>query len=202
MALNSSYKSNQGANMSQLDRLNRLSDKLNNSTMESSKNSKFAFLSSRIVDLNEHLDEIVDQTNKKFGIIKENVQPLYITYLLQINLISKLIDEENQKADNLLESKNHYIKLLEQKITERFNQESQIREEIGKKLLTIIDDKFNALKVEVSKESMNRYECIENLKSYLENDVPKLNEMITTEQEKREEGDEIIAQRTNEEIQK
>ena len=75
MALNSSYKSNQGANMSQLDRLNRLSDKLNNSTMESSKNSKFAFLSSRIVDLNEHLDEIVDQTNKKFGIIKENVLP-------------------------------------------------------------------------------------------------------------------------------
>ena len=56
--------------------------------------------------------------------------------------------------------------------------------------------------MEVSKESMNRYECIENLKSYLENDVPKLNEMITTEQEKREEGDEIIAQRTNEEIQK
>ena len=49
---------------------------------------------------------------------------------------------------------------------------------------------------------MNRYECIENLKSYLENDVPKLNEMVTTEQEKREEGDEIIAKRTNEEIQK
>ena len=206
MALNSSYKSNQGANMSQLDRLNRLTDKLNSSTMDSAKNSKFAFLNSRIADLNEHLDEIVDQTNKKFGIIKENVNTIYIILscciLLQINLISKLIDEENQKADNLLESKNHYIKLLEQKITERFNQESQIREEIGKKLLTIIDDKFNALKVEVSKESMNRYECIENLKSYLENDVPKLNEMITTEQEKREEGDEIIAQRTNEEIQK
>ena len=196
--------------MSQLDRLNRLTDKLNSSTMDSAKNSKFAFLSSRIADLNEHLDEIVDQTNKKFGIIKENVSPITtlhdintpLSLLLQINLISKLIDEENQKADNLLESKNHYIKLLEQKITERFNQESQIREEIGKKLLTIIDDKFNALKVEVSKESMNRYECIENLKSYLENDVPKLNEMITTEQEKREEGDEIIAQRTNEEIQK
>ena len=80
-------------------------------------------------------------------------------------MITKQIDEENQKAENLLESKNHYIKLLEQKITERFNQESQIREEIGKKLFTIIDDKFNALKVEVSKESMNRYECIENLKS-------------------------------------
>ena len=143
--------------------------------MDSAKNSKFEFLNSRIGDINEHLDEIVDQTSKKFAIIKEN-----------INIIEKQISEENQKAENLLESKNHYIKLLEQKITERFNQESQIREEIGKKLFTIIDDKFNALKVEVSKESMNRYECIENLKSYLENDVPKLNEMITTEQEKRE----------------
>ena len=159
--------------------------------MDSAKNSKFEFLNSRIGDINEHLDEIVDQTSKKFAIIKEN-----------INIIEKQISEENQKAENLLESKNHYIKLLEQKITERFNQESQIREEIGKKLFTIIDDKFNALKVEVSKESMNRYECIENLKNYLENDVPKLNEMITTEQEKREEGDEIIAKRTNEEIQK
>ena len=159
--------------------------------MDSAKNSKFEFLNSRIGDINEHLDEIVDQTSKKFAIIKEN-----------INIIEKQISEENQKAENLLESKNHYIKLLEQKITERFNQESQIREEIGKKLFTIIDDKFNALKVEVSKESMNRYECIENLKSYLENDVPKLNEMITTEQEKREEGDEIIAKTTNEEIQK
>ena len=41
--------------------------------MDSPKNSKFAFLNSRIADLNEHLDEVVDQTSKKFAIIKENV---------------------------------------------------------------------------------------------------------------------------------
>ena len=114
-------------------------------------------------------------------------------------MIGKQITDENQKNESLLESKNHYIKLLEQKIDERFNQEAQIRQEIGNKLLTIIDDKFNALKNEVSKESMNRYECIENLKSYLENDVPKLNDMVTSEQEKREEGDDIIAKRIGEE---
>ena len=119
--VDASYK----GNTSQIDRLNRLTEKLNNSTLDSPKNSKFEFLTSRIGDLNNHLDEIVAQTAKKFGIIKEN-----------INLIAKQLDEENQKAENLLESKNHYIKLLEQKITERFNQESQIREEIGKKLFT------------------------------------------------------------------
>ena len=96
-------------------------------------------------------------------------------------MIGKQIEEENEKAEVLLERKNHYIKLLEDKIDERFNQEAQIREEIGNKLLNIIDDKFNALKNEISKESANRFECIENLKSYLENDVPKLNEMLNNE---------------------
>ena len=116
--------------------------------------------------------------------------------------IQKQIDDENHKSESLLENKNHYIKLLEGKIFERFNQESQIREEIYKKMFTVIDDKFNALKTEISKESRNRYESIENLKSYLENDVPKLNEIIKSEQERREEGDELLVKKTVNEVQK
>ena len=49
---------------------------------------------------------------------------------------------------------------------------------------------------------MNRYECIENLKSYLENDVPKLNEMLNNEKIKREEGDDSLDKKTTEEIMK
>ena len=64
--VDASYK----GNTSQIDRLNRLTEKLNNSTLDSPKNSKFEFLTSRIGDLNNHLDEIVAQTAKKFGIIK------------------------------------------------------------------------------------------------------------------------------------
>lgn len=101
-----------------------------------------------------------------------------------------------------MENKNHYIKLLEQKIFERFNQEAQIREEMSKKLFAVIDDRFNSLKNEISKESRNRYESIENLKSYLENDVPQLNEIIKSEQDKRVEGDEIISRKITEDIQK
>ena len=59
-------------NMSQFDRLNRIQDKLNNTSI-SPKNSKFQFLQSRIGDLNEHLEEIMEKTKKKFNIIKENV---------------------------------------------------------------------------------------------------------------------------------
>ena len=74
--MNSSYQMNRN-NMSQFDRLNRISDKLN-STSISPKNSKFQFLQSRVADLNEHLDEVVDQTTKKFNIIKENVKINFI----------------------------------------------------------------------------------------------------------------------------
>jgi len=66
----------------------------------------------------------------------------------------------------------------------------------------VIEDKFSALKSEVSKESRNRYESIENLKSYLENDIPKLNETIKLEQDKREEGDDLILNKTKDEFTK
>jgi glutamyl-tRNA reductase len=43
-----------------------------------------------------------------------------------------------------------------------------------KRLLGIVEDRFASLKGDVSKESRNRYESIEHLKSCLENDFPKL----------------------------
>ncbi len=90
--MNTSYQMNRN-NMSQFDRLNRISDKLNNvkikniilktkilQTSITPKNSKFEFLTSRVADLNEHLDEIMDQTTKKFNIIKENVINIFNLY--------------------------------------------------------------------------------------------------------------------------
>ena len=58
-----------------------------------------------------------------------------------------------------------------------------------KRLIAIIEDRFGALKGEVSKESRNRYESVEHLKQCLENDFPKLQEVIKTEAVEREEGD-------------
>ena len=82
--------------------------------------------------------------------------------------IQKQIDEERGKSETLMDAKNHYVRVLEAKINERFNQEGEIRKEIERRFVTLIDDKFNAIKIEISKESRNRYESIENLKTYLE----------------------------------
>jgi hypothetical protein len=48
------------------------------------------------------------------------------------------------------------------------------RKEMEKRLLSIIEDRFSALRGDVSKESRNRFESVEHLKSCLENDFPKL----------------------------
>ena len=58
-----------------------------------------------------------------------------------------------------------------------------------KKLLSMVEDKFTSLKGDVSKESRNRYESIEHLKNCLENDFPKLQEVIKTEGIEREDND-------------
>ena len=65
------------------------------------------------------------------------------------------------------------MKILESKIYDRFQQESELRKEIERKFTMLIDDKYNTLKMEISKESRNRYESIEALKNYLE--VSKFN---------------------------
>jgi len=67
-----------------------------------------------------------------------------------------------------VEEKNKYIKTFETKINDRFNQEAEIRKEIERRFLNIIEDKFNCLKIEISKESRSRFEAIENLKTFLE----------------------------------
>lgn len=58
-----------------------------------------------------------------------------------------------------------------------------------KRLLSIIEDRFAALKQDVAKESRNRFESVEHLKSCLENDFPKLQEVVKTESIDREEND-------------
>jgi hypothetical protein len=67
-----------------------------------------------------------------------------------------------------MEAKNHFVKILESRINDRFSQEAEIRKEIERRFTSIIEDKFNSLKIEISKESRNRYESIENLKTFLE----------------------------------
>jgi len=58
-----------------------------------------------------------------------------------------------------------------------------------KRLFSIVEERFTSIKADVTKESRNRYESIEHLKNCLENDFPKLQEVIKSEGVEREEND-------------
>jgi len=116
--------------------------------------------------------------NKKFNVFKE-----------KINEFHKYIDEDKQAKEYLYETRLQELKTLEGKIQERFDVEASARREMEKRMLGSVDDRFAALKADVSKESRNRYESVEHLKNCLENDFPKLQEVIKTEGIEREDND-------------
>ena len=87
-----------------------------NNSVTQEKHSKFEYLNQRLSDVDDRLNEVQDQSNKKFNVIKE-----------QMGKIQKQLDEEKSKADTLLEGKNYYIKMLDQKVNERFEQEAQVK---------------------------------------------------------------------------
>ena len=82
--------------------------------------------------------------------------------------------------------------MLEFKLMERFDSESQERKDMEKRLLTLIDERHSILKNELSKETKNRNESIENFTFYLESEVPKIVEQMKGEGVDREEGDHNI----------
>ena len=86
-----------------------------NNSVDQEKHSKFEYLNQRLSDVDDRLNEVQDQSNKKFNVIKE-----------QMGKIQKQLDDEKSKAESLLEGKNYYIKMLDQKVIERFDQESQV----------------------------------------------------------------------------
>ena len=51
---------------------------------------------------------------------------------------------------------------------ERFDEEGQERREVERKLVLFIDEKYSLLKNELSRESKNRNESLENFSFYLE----------------------------------
>ena len=69
----------------------------------------YEFLQNKTSDLNDRLDEVKAQTSSKFAIVRDN-----------INMIRKQLEEEKDKGAIIVEKENNFIKLLEQKIDERF----------------------------------------------------------------------------------
>lgn len=82
--------------------------------------------------------------------------------------ISSRIEEEKFKNVSLNEEKSIFIKNFEIRVCERFEKERFKRKELERRYTNLIEERFNSMKMELTKESKDRFEAIENLKTYLE----------------------------------
>ena len=155
-------------------------------------NSNYEIITSKINDLDVHFNDMITQSNNKFKLIKENIKAL-----------SNYFEEEKLKEEHRLEKKMNYIKIFENKINERFEEERAKREDMEFRIFGLINNKFNILFNEVNNESRNRNSCVENLKLYLDaqnKDNPDLKQALNKEKNSRIDNDNEVNEKINQEL--
>lgn len=174
-----------------LDRLAKLNEKLNSIhiNIETEKYSKYEEIEVKLNNLGDTHNDANEKNLKAFSVVKE-----------QIAHIIKQLEDDKQEYEHNYENRSNYIRMLEFKIMERFEAESNDRKDGERGLILYIDEKFNILKNELSKEAKNRNDSIENFTFYLESEIPKIIEQMKTEQVEREEADNNISRMISEEF--
>jgi hypothetical protein len=76
----------------------------------------------------------------------------------------------------------NYLRNLEEKVLERFDQESKLRKELERKAILLIEERSNFMHNEINKENKNRNESLENFHKIIQNDIPKIQENLREEQ--------------------
>jgi hypothetical protein len=110
------------------------------------------------------------------------------------------IEEDRQKYESSYENRTQYITMLEFKLMERFDADTQERKDMEKRMLGAVEERYSVLKHELAKESKNRNESVENFTFYLETEIPKIVDQLRNEQLDREERDNEIAKLVSEEF--
>lgn len=96
----------------------------------------------------------------------------------------------------------NYLRILEEKVLERFDQEAKLRKELKRKATFLIEERSNFLKNEINKESKNRNESLENFHKIIQTDIPKIQENLRDEQNEMIENDTNMINKINDETQR
>ena len=95
------------------------------------------------------------------------------------------------------------MKIFENKINERFEEERAKREDAEFRIFNAINSKFNILLNDLNNEIRNRTSCVENLKLYLDSqnkDNLDLTQALIKEKNKRIENDNEINEQISQEV--
>jgi DNA repair exonuclease SbcCD ATPase subunit len=160
-------------------------------TPENERNSKIDLLENRSKNLEEKITEYVESNNKRVNLLRD-----------QIGKIQRMLEEEKDHREQVLQAKYRDMANLETKFTQLIEGEINTRKESDSRLIRLVDERFNSLRTELVRESKLRAENIDLVNNTLEADLPKLNEAIRVEGNEREEVDTAMMKRYTEELNK
>lgn len=110
-----------------------------------------------------------------------------------------MLSVNREKEEVNMNEKASILSTFESKVNIRFKQEEQTRQILEVKMNSIIEDRFNHLKAEITKQGRTRYEAIEEMKTHFEGDIPKLSHTAKFEINERKEKDEEIERKIQKE---
>jgi len=172
-----------GFNVKYQERVSRIQNRLSQMqvSIDNDKQDKLQVLERQLSQTDSRLGQWNEANLKKFAVFKEKVTECL-----------KYIEADKQATDYEQQVEQKQIQALTKSVEERFNQEKLARKDMEARLLQQIEDRFMTVRKTLSQESRNRYESIEQLKGSLENDMPRLQDIIQTETETRDARDQVI----------
>lgn len=121
------------------------------------------------------MGEAQDIFGRKFNLIQD-----------QIGSMMEKIEEDKLFQQEMALLRQQEIDMLNTEVQQFFNIEVTQRKEMEASLVQMIDDKTQALRTLITKESKNRYENVEEVEQALSKDLPELQSQIKKLQTERE----------------
>ena len=125
-----------------------------------------------------NLETHVSSTEGKIQAWQESNAKKFTAFKEKVTECLKYIETDKQARDFEHLSQLREVEALEKQINDKFHAEKLARKDMEAKLLQHVEDRFMAVRKLLSQESRNRYESIEQLKGSLENDMPRLQDII------------------------
>ena len=149
-----------------------------NLDIEYDRHQKLSTVDQQLTFVDDKVTDWHHTDQKRFILLKERLSS-YVEYIEQYR-------KEKEYEEKAFESD---LTSLEQKMMQRFAEERQAEVAMEKKITGLVNERFQDLRHQLASESKTRYDLLENLKTCLENDFPKLRNEIQLEIMQREQGD-------------
>lgn len=173
------------------ERIARLSAKLHvmNEGVAGEKGSKYDYLQDKVRKLDEKVAVTVDASQKKFSVIRE-----------QLVQFQKDVDTECKSRESLADEQGKGITDLDKHMQQLLAAEQQELKDTEHRILESFAGKTNALKEQLTSSGRQRLENENNLKKYLDVDIPKLYEALKEEVSNREAMEQRMLRKAMEEV--